>query len=268
MCFLAFGRESSGTQLRHSSIVFALVLALSTAAGSALAQSPESVTPQQKGPEVQALNQEPAKTQALPTEGTDEDKAYVLQRGDELEIKAFNMPELAQTVTIRPDGRISLVLLNDVEAAGLTATQLSEALSALYSQHFREPRVTVIVKNFTNRSVFVGGEVSRPGVIPLSDKLTILGAVLYSGGFKDTAKLREVVLLRDSGKGGPLIMRVNLDEVVKEGKRDITLKPFDIVYVPKSKIAKLDQFVDRYIKQVLPISVFMGFNYVLGRQVF
>src|SRR5205823_922525 len=87
---------------------------------------------------------------------------YVLQRGDDVEIRAYNQPELDSTLRIRPDGKVSLLLLNDVQAAGLTPAQLSQFLTEAFSKHFRRPRITVIVKSFAAQTVYVGGEVAQP----------------------------------------------------------------------------------------------------------
>jgi polysaccharide biosynthesis/export protein PslD len=196
------------------------------------------------------------------------DNRYVLQAGDDLEVRAFNIPELTHTVKIRPDGRISLLLLNDVEAAGLTPSELGEALSKEYKEYYRNPRVTVIVRGFANRNVYVGGEVMQPRLIPLTGKMTIAGAIFHAGGFRDTAKTKEVVLLRDAGDGKPTFERLDLNDILNKGKPDVELKPFDVVFVPKSKIAKLDQFMSQYVKQLMPLSINYGFNYVLGQQAF
>src|SRR6266567_3591819 len=117
---------------------------------------------------------------------------YILQPGDDLEIKAYNNPELSQSVKVRPDGNISLLLLDDVPAAGITPAKLGENLSQAYSQYFRNPKLTVIVRSFSNLNVYVGGEVVNPRLLPLTGKITVSQAVLAAGGFKSTAKLQDV----------------------------------------------------------------------------
>ena len=107
---------------------------------------------------------------------------YVLQAGDEIDIRVFELPDLNQTARIRPDGKISLLLLNDVEAAGRTPERLSEQLSLLYAKHFRSPQVAVIVRSFSNFSVYVGGEVGQPGMVPLGGDLTAASAIFRAGG--------------------------------------------------------------------------------------
>lgn len=115
----------------------------------------------------------------------------------------------------------------------------------------------------SNISVYVGGEVLHPGLLPLNGELTVTAAVFQAGGLKDTARSNTVVLVRNSGTGVPIVTPLRLDDVIK-GKPDTVLEPFDVVFVPKSKIAKVDRFVDQYIRQVLPINVAAGFSYLLG----
>jgi len=191
---------------------------------------------------------------------------YVLQAGDDIEIHVFNLPELAQKLKIRPDGRISLMLLGEMVAAGNTAMSLGDSIRKGYSTHYRNPQVTVAVTSFVNQNVYVGGEVNQPRFIPLTGKLSAAAAVFYAGGLKGTAKTTEIIILRNSGKNTALLTRLNLKDVLTKGTADLDLKPFDVVYVPKSRIARLDQFVDQYIKLLQPIALNLGFSYLLGGQ--
>jgi polysaccharide export outer membrane protein len=192
---------------------------------------------------------------------------YVLQRGDEISIKIFNLPELDETLKIRPDGRISAVLLDDVDAAGLTTDQLDALLTELYSQFYRDPQVTVIVRDFANLKVYVGGEVANPGPLDLTGKLTALWAVLQAGGFRNTARTDSVILLRKGNNDVTMVSKLNLKEVMNKGTPDVVLRPFDVVYVPMSRIAKVNKFVDQYMVQLLPITLTGGFTYLLSERI-
>jgi protein involved in polysaccharide export with SLBB domain len=208
-----------------------------------------------------AASQESTQQDLRPA-GTGEE-TYVLQRGDILEIKVFNIAELDTTVTIRPDGKISVLLLDDIEAAGRTTTQLDELLTARYAPFYLDPRVTINVKGFANYKIYVGGEVVQPGLFPLVGDLTAVRALIQAGGPKITAKTSHVILLRESN-GVPVAMVLNLKDVIDRGKPDVRLSPFDVLYVPKSAIAKVNTFVDQYIKQMLPLSLTAGFSYLLN----
>jgi protein involved in polysaccharide export with SLBB domain len=273
---------------------------------------------------------------------------YELQSGDDIEIKAYNIPELDQVVRIRPDGKISLLLLNDIQAAGYTADRLGQLLSAAFARHYRTPHISVIVRGFSSLSVYVGGEVVRPGLIPLrgnttalqavveagglketsrgstvtllrsseNDKpttislniesivakrepdmslragdilyvpkanisvyvggevmhpgllplngeLSAMAAVIQAGGLKESAKSNTVIILRNNGDGRPTAIRRRLDEALR-GNPDMVLQPFDVVYVPRSTISRVDRFIEQYIRQVLPINVVAGFSYLFG----
>ena len=191
---------------------------------------------------------------------------YVLQRGDEITVKVYDQPELQENVVIRPDGRISLVLLDDVDAAGMSVADLDAKLTTGYQRFFKEPQVSVIVRTFTSHRIFVGGEVATPGAVPIVGPIRALEAILQVGGFRPSARLDSVILLRNEGSRGTLIQKLNFKETLKGGD-DPVLKPFDVIYVPQSRIAKVDRFVDNFIRQLIPISLTAGFNYVVGERI-
>lgn len=208
--------------------------------------------------------QAPAAASAQPLPATPAVTApYVLQPGDEIEIKVYETAELNAVTRIRPDGQISLVLLDDVTAAGLTPAALDAVLTTAYAKYYRNPRVTVSVRTFANLNVYVGGEVGTPGLLPLSGQMTALQAVVRAGGFRDSAKMDSVILLRKGADGRAVASRLNLKAAINKGLPDVSLDPFDVVYVPKKFIAKADQFVKEYIRDLLPISTYVNFSYVL-----
>lgn len=190
---------------------------------------------------------------------------YILQLGDVMDIKLFYNPELNETVTIRPDGKISLQLVDEIEVLGLTPSELDKILTEKYSKILYKTDVAVIVKEFTSQKVYVGGEVNLPGLIPYAGTLTSLQAIFQAGGFKNTAKLKNIVILRNQGTEEPLFMTIDLKEdLIKHTQHnDILLKPYDVVFVPKTSIAKINQFVDQYIRQLIPVTTTFGFSYVL-----
>lgn len=190
---------------------------------------------------------------------------YRLQPGDELDIRFYYNPELNSSVLIRPDGRISLPLANEIQAAGQTPQELTQRLRTSYEQELRRPELTVIVRSFNSQKVFVGGEVASPGVIQALGPLTVLQSVTQAGGFKETARVNEVLIIRrDPSVPDPIVIPVDIAAVV-DGSRtnqDIALMPFDIVYVPKSEIANVNKFVDQYIRQNIPFG--FGLTYGFG----
>ncbi len=193
---------------------------------------------------------------------------YRIQAGDQLDIKLFFNPELNETVFVRPDGKISLQLVDDVQAAGLRPSDLDDVLTQKYSKELRKPVITVIVKSFTGQRVYVGGEVGNPGLVDLTVGMTALQAVINAGGFRETAKPEGVIVIRKGPENQPIPIRVDLEQVIDgEEIRDFQLHPFDIVYVPKTWIAKANKFVNQYIERLLlfkGVSVGLGFSYELN----
>jgi len=192
---------------------------------------------------------------------------YVIRPGDELDIKFFYNPELNETVTVRPDGKISLQLIDEKQAAGLTPGKLDELLSEEYARELKMPVLTVIVRSFSAQRIYVGGEVNRQGLINLPHGMTILQAVFEAGGLKDTARPEETMVIRKGPDNQPIPLRLDLAAAFygKGNGTDFLLQPADIVYVPKSPIAKANQFVNQYIERLLLFrGVSFGFTYEIN----
>lgn len=190
---------------------------------------------------------------------------YKIERGDALDIKVFNANELTEQVVVRPDGKISVQVLDDVEAAGRTPEELAAALQEGWLASFSEPRVTVVVREFATRNVFVGGEVGTDGIVPLRNRMTAVSAVIAAGGFQSTAQLSNLVVVRDAG-GKPEAHKIDVRKVLDGSTPDFALAPFDVVWVPKSKIARVNMWVEQYVKHVLPVNLTgaVQYNYLAG----
>jgi protein involved in polysaccharide export with SLBB domain len=194
---------------------------------------------------------------------------YTIHPGDTLDIKFFYNPELNETVVVRPDGFISLQLVDEVKAAGLEPKKLTQNLTELYSRDLKKPVVTVIVKSFEGQRVYVGGEVNQQGLITMPAGLTALQAVMQAGGLKVTAQPSEILVIRKGPDRRPVPIKVNLEALLEgDGNgSDFRLQSEDIVFVPKSPIAKANQFVNQYVEQLLLFrGVSFGFSYVLNEQ--
>jgi polysaccharide biosynthesis/export protein len=189
---------------------------------------------------------------------------YQLAVGDSLSIKFLYNAELNEQMPIRPDGKIALPLIGELRAAGLTAAELRQGLTEKYAHHLKRPEVSVIVTSFDTQKAYVGGEVNRPGVIPLVDRMTVLGALTAAGGMRDTSAAETIFILRDQGTDRPLILMVDFHDQQQIARTDIPVRPRDIIYIPMSPIAKADLFVDQYINKLLPISRSFNLNYQFG----
>jgi protein involved in polysaccharide export with SLBB domain len=194
-------------------------------------------------------------------EGQDD---YYLQAGDTLDIKFLYNPELNENITIRPDGKISLQMIDETRAAGLTPAQLNEALTKSYSSQLKQPKITVIVKSFGGQRIYVGGEVKDPQALTVIGKIDALQAIMNAGGFNKDAKTSKVMIISKGPDKRPVVRKVNLKKVLNgtSTEEDFTLKPFDMVYVPKTELATADEFM-AHIYNFIPRNIHLSFDYEL-----
>ena len=211
----------------------------------------------------------------LATKGQAEDGSFSSQAGpavtahvapgDNLIIKLYYHPELNTEVWVRPDGFISLELAGEVKVAGQTPAEIDSFLELRYGLKLVNPEVAVIVKNSITLKVFVGGEVQSPGLVSIDGGMTLLGAIFQAGGFKSSAQLSQIVLLRkDDRSNQPLTLTYDVRSALqgKHAQANVALNPYDVIYVPKSGIARANQFMDSFIEGLLPMSTLSGFAWV------
>ncbi|RAI03057.1 sugar ABC transporter substrate-binding protein [Acuticoccus sediminis] len=187
--------------------------------------------------------------------------------GDELKVTLpFYPDEEDQTTAVAPDGNIYVGLIGSVKAVNRTAGEVEADLKSRYSRYLRFPDVGVVPTSFSNRLVFVGGEVDKPGALPLRGPTGVLEAVFEAGGFKDTAYMKNVILIRRGPNNLPMMRFLDLKSFAQDGTptENTLLRPFDIIFVPKSPIAKVNQFVEQYIEGVIPFN--QSFNYLIFQQ--
>jgi polysaccharide export outer membrane protein len=205
-------------------IKFALLLGIGLLASALTAQS-TSAGKSDAGKSGEATAEKPA---AQGSEETD----YVIGADDTLHISVWKETDLTETLPVRPDGKISMPLLGDVVAAGLTPSELGNAIKERLKKYIADPRVTVVVTAMASRRIFVTGEVTHTGAMPLLPHMTMLQA-LSAAGFTQFANLKGIYLLRTEG-GKQVKFPFNYKEVVKglHPEANIELKPGDTVVVP------------------------------------
>jgi polysaccharide export outer membrane protein len=185
----------------------------------------------------------------------------VLSPGDVVDIKFSYNPELNDSQRIRPDGKITMQIIGDVKAAGLTPEGLQKELTKLYADQLRKPSVIVTAKTLRNNKVYVGGQVNRPGEVEIPGRLTAFEAIGQAGGFRtDTASVQNVVIIRNrNGKEYGTVL--NFEKALSGAEvKPFYLRPGDTVYVPQTTIARLNQWVDQHISRMLPrIPISAGF---------
>jgi protein involved in polysaccharide export with SLBB domain len=168
-----------------------------------------------------------------------DDERYIIQPGDTLSIKFFFNPELnEQDLIVRPDGLISLQLVNEIQAAGLTPVQLKSLLAEKYKGQLKNPEIAVIVRSVREPyRIYVDGQVRSPGEFEIIGTLSVLQAIARAGGMlEDTAKKSDVKVIRRDQDGQAFVINVDLNSALYGGdlSQDIRLLPYDFVYVPRS----------------------------------
>lgn len=162
-----------------------------------------------------------------------EDSAYIIGAEDVLTINVWKEPEITRTVPVRPDGKISLPLISDVQAAGLTPVQLATLITEKLRKFLTDPQVAVIVTTINSRRFYVLGEVLRPGAFQLLPNMSVLQGLSSAGGFSQFADLKNIYVLRyENGK--QIKMPFNYKDVVKgqKSEQNILLKTGDTIVVP------------------------------------
>lgn len=229
--------------------------------------------------------------EALGTGYTPDEKAYRLAAGDVLEVRFERAPELNVTLPIRPDGRVTLEHARDLLAEGRTPGELEAALRTAYSDYLTDPSVAVIVRQVAVDRAFVGnravglwaaemaevgvavrssavrqiyvvGEVRSPGFQTYRAPMTLMQAVASAGGPIRSGRMSEVLVLRKVGTEEPTATIVDLTrEMGGQFTSDIPLRPYDIVVIPKTRIARVNDFLDQYLYQLIPATRNVNFTY-------
>lgn len=187
------------------------------------------------------------------TPPTDADiPAYLIDFNDLLEIKFFINERFNETVRVRPDGRISLQRIGDLLVVGRTPNEVDSIITAAYAKIIKDPDITVFVREFGSPEVYVLGEVTRPGPVQYRGKLTALQAVALAGGPTRDAKMGSVLIIRQE-KGELVAARWDLKELIKGDiyRGDPLVRSFDIIYVPRTFISKVSDFLSSYMPVIL-----------------
>jgi protein involved in polysaccharide export with SLBB domain len=193
------------------------------------------------------------RTAQEPQTRTSGPRDVLLRPGDVLDVKFFYTPELDVTQSVRPDGKIALQLVGEVPIEGRTPAQVRDLLLTLYESHLKDPKITIVLKSQYDRRIFVGGEVVRPGVIPMPGDMTAAEAIMEAGGFDlEEARVNNVIVIRQTG-GRWQGFKMDLKSTLQgEATEPFYLHPRDIVYVPRTRIAEIDQWIEQHINKLIP----------------
>lgn len=183
------------------------------------------------------------------------DQRYLLAPGDTIEVNVLTAPELSRTVAVAPDGRVRIPYSGPITATGRTVDELRIAFSKALSRELKQPDVEVIATGYASQRIFIGGAVVAPSIYDLPGQIGPLQAIVMAGGFTNEARQDEILLLRRI-PGGQLRTEI---VKIKDGLQNSDLadwgpmQRFDVVYVPKSRIAEQNLFIQQWIRNALPI---------------
>lgn len=217
-------------------VIVTLVGATVQAAGPAAMQSAAAAGRPAGGGQAQNVSAAPpgvANSQARVPAETTQPPDYVIGTDDVLEIVFWRDPDMSGEVVVRPDGKISLPLVHDIQAAGLTPEQLRSAVEERVRQYVEVPNATVIVRQINSRKVFITGQVARPGPYALTTPMTVLQLIATAGGLTEYADKKAIFVLRNEA-GRAMTFAFNHDDVLRRRNlaQNILLKPGDTVVVP------------------------------------
>jgi polysaccharide export outer membrane protein len=235
MLTLAFRTVFAGITMRFRvDHAIALGLLLGGFSDSVLTQVPVA-TPSQSTISYTAPAATTATVQtAASSAGKPHDNTFVIGNDDHLTVDVWNEPEISRSVPVRSDGRISLPLAGEVQAAGQTPLQLEQEIATKLLSYITKPEVTVIVEQINSQTFNILGQVAKPGAYPLTAPTTVLDAIARSGGFRDFAKQKGVYVLRHSPHGTELRIPFNYKDVIKgkNSAQNIQIQPNDTIVVP------------------------------------
>ena len=209
-----------------------LIAVLLISVSASVAAQSGSTQPPPKVPPAAVAGEKPPADKPVP-EGVKPPADYVIGAEDVLEVIVWREKDLSTQVMVRPDGLVSLPLLNDVQAGGLTPEQFRERVSAGFGKFVEAPSVTVIVRTINSRKVYVMGEVARPGTYPLTAPTTVLQLLGTAGGPTAFADLKDIAIVRTIGDK-TVRLPFNYREVTKGRKmeQNVMLRPGDTVIIP------------------------------------
>ena len=192
---------------------------------------------------------------------------YYLQPGDVISVTFFQNPELNESLPVRPDGRISLQLIDEVEVAGLRPIQVQNLLNKKYTPYLKKPMASISIKSFGGQKVFVGGQVNAPGVITIPGRTTVLQAIFDAGGVRSDANISDVIIISRGPDNNPVSREVNLKKAAKGklSEEETLIRSYDIIYVPKSLLVKGNEFIE-HVYSFIPPNLWFGFSYELNRE--
>lgn len=221
------GSKRGSCSMKWSFVVFmAMLLAIPAALTAQQAQSTVPATVPSAPPAATGATQKPSTTDSTDI------AHYIIGAEDSLQITVWKEPTLSGTVPVRPDGRISLVLLGDLQAAGMTPMQLAADITERLKKYVQDPIVSVVVLSVNSQRIFMIGEVGHVGAIALTAGMTPLQAIAAAGGLSPFAHSKRIYILRGTGAAQKKIPFDYKKALKGDDKQDVSLEPGDTIVVP------------------------------------
>lgn len=191
-------------------------------------------------------------------------KEYLLVAGDQVEISVWRSPEVSRTVVVRPDGYISLPLIQDLPAAGRSPREVAESVRVALSERLLKPEVTVIPLAVRQPSVYVLGDVRSPGVYPIRNAVTAVQAIAVAGGSLRSASERDITIIRLSDEG--YLEAINIGDAPSNGQMDpymtlaaVPLKPDDVIFVPETGRSQISRLLT---DALVPLQIYLNYKLI------
>ncbi len=226
----------SGMKVLHFLIIAGVLtpLLLQSLAAQSIPQAPENS----------------ARTSAALTSNAD----YQIHKGDKLSIKFLYQPELTETaIVVRPDGKISLPMVDEIKVEGLTAQQVKKLLEKAYREILLDPEINVSIVEFVPQRFFVGGQVFKPGSYDLRAGQTLLQAIILAGGFTPEAHRKYVLHARHIGNNELKVTAIDVTKILTAGnnKEEVFLQDGDYIFIPNSKLSRFNSIVTAF-RSIMP----------------
>ena len=207
-------------------VLFTAAMCFAMSIGLWAQAAPESSAPSRVGQTTQTIETSPA--------SKPHDASFVIGNDDVLAINVWKEPDISRSIPVRSDGKISLPLVGEVQAAGRTPLKLEQDIATRLKSYIAEPEVTVIVQQINSQKFNVLGMVNKPGSYVIANSATVLDAIALAGGFRDFAKQKSIYVLRQNTDGSQTRIPFNYKEVVKghNPAQNIKLEPRDTIVVP------------------------------------
>lgn len=175
---------------------------------------------------------------------------YRLKPGDVVDVKFYYHPNLNENLVLPPDGMISLQLVGEVTASGLTAGELAAHIEELLAEYLPNPATVVILREFAEQLAFVGGEVARPGPVEMTGGLGLAQAVLINGGPSPGAHTEQVLVIRHGER--PTVYLLDLKGILRGEANDFPLEAYDVVFLPPTRITQVGRWVEQNVNAIVP----------------